>query len=195
MRKCELNRVTSETEITLELNLDGTGLSEINSGCAFFDHMLQQLAKHSRFDLNVNCNGDTEVDYHHSVEDIGILLGKAFSNALGDKRGICRYGNVILPMDESLVLCAVDISGRSYLSFDVDFASQKIGDFDTELVEEFFTAFVRNSGITLHIKKLSGANSHHIAECIFKAFARVLRDAVSIDESLNNEIPSTKGSL
>ena len=195
MRKSELNRETAETKISVSLNIDGTGKFEISTGCAFFDHMLEQLSKHSKFDIIVNCKGDTEVDYHHTVEDVGIILGKAFSEALGDKRGIKRYGDVILPMDESLVLCAADVSGRSYLSFDVDFPTQKIGDFDTELVEEFFMGFTRNSDITLHLKKISGTNSHHIAECVFKAFARTLREATSVDASFKNEIPSTKGVL
>ncbi|MBE6534101.1 MAG: imidazoleglycerol-phosphate dehydratase HisB [Ruminococcaceae bacterium] len=195
MRKSEINRNTAETKIVLSLILDGTGKSDIKTGCGFLDHMLTLFASHGRFDLSVSCKGDVEVDYHHSVEDIGICLGKAFSEAIGDCKGIKRYGNMMLPMDESLVLCALDVSGRSYLAYSLDIKTEKIGDFDTELIEEFFLAFVRNANITLHIKQLDGRNAHHIAEAAFKAFARALRQAVEIDEKTQNEIPSTKGVL
>lgn len=195
MRKGELKRKTAETDIELSLTLDGTGKSSIDTGCGFLDHMLTLFASHGRFDLNVSCKGDTNVDFHHSVEDVGICLGKAFSDAIGDCKGIKRYGNMILPMDESLVLCAIDVSGRAYLNYDVSIAAEKIGDFDTELIEEFFYAFVRNSGVTLHIKRLDGRNAHHIAEAAFKAFARALRQAVEIDMQSKDEIPSTKGVL
>lgn len=195
MRKGELKRKTAETDIELSLTLDGTGKSSIDTGCGFLDHMLTLFASHGRFDLNLSCKGDTNVDFHHSVEDVGICLGKAFSDAIGDCKGIKRYGNMILPMDESLVLCALDVSGRAYLNYDVSIAAEKIGDFDTELIEEFFYAFVRNSGVTLHIKRLDGRNAHHIAEAAFKAFARALRQAVEIDMQSKDEIPSTKGVL
>lgn len=195
MRTSEIKRDTAETKIALSLNLDGTGESEINTGCGFLDHMLTLFAKHGRFDLTVKCDGDVEVDDHHTVEDIGICLGKAFSEAVGDKKGIVRYGNFILPMDEALILCAVDISGRDYLSYDLDIPTQKVGNFDTELVEEFMLAFTRNSGITLHIIQLNGTNSHHIIEGTFKCLARTLRQAVNIDEKFKDEIPSTKGVL
>ncbi|MBR2875934.1 MAG: imidazoleglycerol-phosphate dehydratase HisB [Clostridia bacterium] len=195
MRTSEITRKTEETKIKLSLNLDGKGESKINTGCGFFDHMLTLFSKHSKFDLDVACDGDINVDYHHTVEDIGIVLGKALNEALGDKKGINRYADTFLPMDESLVLTAVDISGRSYLNFDVLFNSEKIGDFDSELVEEFFMAFVRSAEITLHIKKLAGENSHHIAEGIFKSFARTLRAAVAVDEKFSDQLPSTKGVL
>ena len=195
MRKSEINRNTAETKIVLSFELDGTGKSDIKTGCGFLDHMLTLFASHGRFDLSVACKGDVEVDYHHSVEDIGICLGKAFAKAIGDCKGIKRYGNMMLPMDESLVLCALDVSGRSYLAYGLDIKAEKIGDFDTELIEEFFLAFVRNANITLHIKQLDGRNAHHIAEAAFKAFARALRQAVEIDEKTQNEIPSTKGVL
>lgn len=195
MRKGELKRKTAETDIELSLTLDGTGKSSIDTGCGFLDHMLTLFASHGRFDLNVSCKGDTNVDFHHSVEDVGICLGKAFSDAIGDCKGIKRYGNMILPMDESLVLCALDVSGRAYLNYDVSITAEKIGEFDTELIEEFFFAFVRNSGVTLHIKQLDGKNAHHIAEAAFKAFARALRQAVEIDIQSKDEIPSTKGVL
>ncbi|MBQ8532336.1 MAG: imidazoleglycerol-phosphate dehydratase HisB, partial [Clostridia bacterium] len=178
-----------------KLNIDGKGDSHINSGCGFLDHMLTLLSRHARFDLELNCKGDTEVDYHHTVEDIGIALGEALSKALGDKRGITRYGSFILPMDESLILTAVDISGRSHLEYDLEIPSQKVGDFDTELAEEFFYGFVRKAEITLHIKKLNGTNSHHIIEGAFKSVARSLKAAVAVDEAFKNEIPSTKGVL
>lgn len=195
MRTAKIERKTAETDIMLELNLDGTGKSEISTGCGFLDHMFTLFAKHGRFDLNISCKGDVEVDYHHSAEDIGICLGKVFSEALADMKGIERYADIILPMDEALILCAVDISGRAHLEFDVEFPTEKVGDFDCELVEEFLFAFVRNGDITLHIKKLAGRNSHHIAEGVFKALARVLSKAVCINEKYKNEIPSTKGVL
>ena len=193
MRSAVLERKTSETEIKLSLDIDGSGKSQVSSGIGFLDHMLTLFAKHSGFDLEVSCAGDTYVDDHHSCEDIGIVLGSALREALGDKRGIGRYGDIILPMDEALILCACDVSGRSCLVFDADFPTEKIGSFDTELVQEFFEAFTRSSGITLHIRKLSGTNSHHIAEGIFKAFARCVAKACSIDEKRKKEIPSTKG--
>ena len=195
MRTAEINRKTNETDIALKLNIDGKGDSRINSGCGFLDHMLTLLSRHARFDLELNCKGDTEVDYHHTVEDIGIALGEALSKALGDKRGITRYGSFILPMDESLILTAVDISGRSHLEYDLEIPSQKVGDFDTELAEEFFYGFVRKAEITHHIKKLNGTNSHHIIEGAFKSVARSLKAAVAVDEAFKNEIPSTKGVL
>ena len=195
MRKSEIKRVTGETDICLSLNLDGVGKSEIDTGCGFLDHMLTLFAKHGRFDLTVSCKGDTQVDDHHTVEDIGICLGQALKKALGDCVGITRYGSMMLPMDEALVLCAIDISGRSYLVYDLEIPMQKVGTFDTELVEEFLTAFVRSAGITLHVKKLDGKNSHHIIEGAFKALARALSQAVSIDEKRKGEIPSTKGVL
>lgn len=195
MRQSEIKRTTAETDIYLKLELDGSGKCSIDTGCGFLNHMLEIFAKHSRVNLDVKCKGDTDVDYHHSVEDIGIVLGQAFSEALGDKRGITRYGSMILPMDETLVLTAMDISGRAHLSFDAPMPSTKVGEMDTELVEEFFLAFVRNSNVTLHIKLLDGKNTHHIIEGIFKSFARTLRQAVSIDSSLGGEIPSSKGVL
>ena len=195
MRTSKITRKTAETDITLELNLDGTGKSQIATGCGFLDHMLTLFASHGRFDLRVNCTGDTYVDDHHTVEDIGICLGKVFSEALGEKRGITRYGSFILPMDEALILTAVDISGRSCLCYQLDIPAQKIGTFDTELVEEFFLGFVRQCPMSLHIRKLAGANSHHIAEGCFKSVARSLRAAVAIDAANANEIPSTKGVL
>ena len=195
MRTAEINRKTAETEISLSLEIDGRGVSHINTGCGFLDHMLTLFARHGRFDIDVSCNGDTYVDYHHTVEDIGISLGQAFSRALADKKGIVRYGDCILPMDETLVMCAVDISGRDYLAYGLEIPAQKVGDFDTELVEEFFLGFVRNSGVTLHIKSLDGSNSHHIIEGAFKCFARTLKKAVSIDPDFADEIPSTKGVL
>lgn len=195
MRTAQLTRKTAETDITLTLNLDGTGASSINSGCGFLDHMLTLFAKHGRFDLTLSCVGDTNVDDHHTVEDIGITLGTAFANALGEKRGIRRYGDCILPMDEALILSAVDLSGRGYLGFDLHIPTQKVGTFDTELVEEFFLAFVRTAACTLHIRQLSGFNSHHIIEGAFKSVARSLRTAVSLDPDAVGEIPSTKGVL
>ena len=195
MRTAEFMRKTGETDIFVKLNIDGTGVSKIDSGCGFLDHMLTLFSKHSRIDLEVSCKGDVEVDYHHSVEDIGICLGEVFSRAIGDMRGICRYGNMLLPMDEALILCAVDISGRSYLNYDLNIPTQKVGDFDTELAWEFFIAFTRKANITLHLKQLDGKNSHHIIEGSFKAFARALKEAVKIDETKKDEIPSTKGVL
>lgn len=193
MRTAEINRKTKETDIALTLNLDGAGKSEINSGCGFLDHMLTLFAAHGKFDLKVTCKGDIEVDDHHTVEDIGICLGKAFEQALGEKRGIIRYGNMILPMDESLILAACDISGRSYLGFDLPIRAKKIGTFDTELIEEFFLAFTRQCPMSLHIRKLAGTNSHHIAEGAFKAVARALKQAVTTDGT--DVVPSTKGVL
>lgn len=195
MRKSQITRNTAETQIELALCLDGTGKSQITTGVGFLDHMLTLFAKHARFDLDISCKGDTYVDFHHTAEDVGIVLGKAISDSLGDMRGINRYADIILPMDESLIMCAVDISGRSYLGFDVDFPTTKVGDFDTELVEEFLLGFVRNANITLHIKKMAGTNSHHIAEGVFKALARVMGSAAKINESFKDEIPSTKGVL
>ena len=193
MRTSSLERNTNETKIALTLNLDGKGTSEIDSGCGFLDHMLTLFAKHGRFDLTVTCQGDTEVDDHHTAEDIGICLGTAFAKAVGDCRGIKRYGSMMLPMDESLILCALDVSGRSYLAFDCVFPTEKIGTFDTELVKEFWLAFTRTAGITLHLRKMAGENSHHIAEAGFKAVARALREAFSVEAAYADEIPSTKG--
>ncbi len=195
MRKAEINRKTNETDIALKLEIDGQGKSSVDTGVGFFDHMMCLFASHGKFNVNLKCRGDTWVDAHHSCEDIGIALGDAFSKALGEKRGIKRYADIILPMDEALIMCAVDISGRAHLSYDVPTPTEKIGTFDCELSREFFEAFVRSSGITLHIKKLDGANSHHIIEGVFKAFARVMRSACSVDERYENEIPSTKGVL
>lgn len=196
MRTSEIKRKTAETDIVLSLNLDGKGNYKIDSGCNFLNHMLELFAKHGSFDLTVVCRGDVEVDFHHSVEDIGICLGQAFKSALCDKMGICRYGDIILPMDEALILTALDFSGRSYLGFDVTFPNEyKVGDMDTELVEEFLLAFVRNAEITLHIRKLAGSNIHHIVEGIFKALARALRQAVAIDSRNSDILPSTKGML
>ena len=195
MRTAEIKRKTAETDIVLSLNIDGKGEGQIKSGCGFLDHMLTLFAKHGRFDITLTCNGDTYVDDHHTVEDIGIALGEAFSNALSDKRGIVRYGNMILPMDESLIMSAVDLSGRSYLGYGLEIPSEKVGSFDTELVEEFWLAFVRKAECTLHIKQLAGTNSHHIIEGAFKSVARSLKQAVSIDSDFADEIPSTKGVL
>ena len=195
MRTYELQRKTAETDISLSLNLDGTGKSEINSGCGFLDHMLTLFARHGRFDLTVKCCGDTDVDDHHTVEDIGICLGEAFLHAVGDKRGINRYGSMMLPMDEALILSAVDLSGRSFLAYDMDIPTEKVGTFDTQLNEEFWLAFTRCSACTLHIRQLAGHNSHHIIEGTFKSVARSLRQAVAADPDCPNEIPSTKGVL
>ena len=194
-RTASVQRKTAETDITLSLNLDGTGKSEIQTGVGFLDHMLTLLAKHGRFDLEVFCHGDTQVDDHHSVEDIGIVLGQAFAHALGDKRGITRYGSCLLPMDEALVLAAVDLSGRDTLRYGLNIPTQKVGTFDTELVEEFFLAFVRNAGVTLHLRQLDGTNSHHIIEAAFKGFGRALAQAVAMDPKSAGEVPSTKGVL
>jgi len=195
MRNAEIARKTAETDISLSLNLDGSGKSVTKTGVGFLDHMLELFSRHGRFDLDVKCNGDTYVDSHHSVEDIGICLGTAFARALGDARGIIRYSDVTLPMDEALVLCAVDVSGRSHLSFDVALPEHAVGAMDTELLEEFLLAFTRNAGITVHIRLLEGKNAHHIIEACFKALARALRAAVNIDKNYCNEIPSTKGTL
>ena len=193
MRTYEITRKTAETDITLSLNLDGTGKSSIDTGCGFLNHMLTLFAAHGKFDLTVKCTGDTDVDDHHSVEDIGIVLGQAFQAALGDKRGITRYGSFLLPMDEALIQTAVDISGRSCLGWGLESPTEKIGTFDTELVEEFFLAFTRNCPMSLHIRQLAGRNSHHIVEGTFKSVARSLKAAVALDGS--NDIPSTKGVL
>lgn len=193
MRVGAVKRKTAETDISLKLNLDGVGSSTIASGSGFLDHMLTLFAKHAGYDLTVSCKGDIEVDYHHSVEDIGIALGKAFYEALGDKRGIVRYGDIILPMDETLIMAAVDISGRDYAAIELDIPSEKVGDFDTELCEEFWLAFVREAKLTLHIRQLAGKNSHHIIEGTFKAVARALGKATALDEKRKDEIPSTKG--
>ena len=195
MRTAEIIRKTAETDINLKINLDGKGESDIKTGCGFLDHMLTLFAKHGRFDLTLSCKGDTYVDYHHTTEDIGIALGMAFTEALSDKKGICRYGSMILPMDEALILSAVDLSGRSYLVYEADIPKDKVGDFDTELVREFFLAFSDNAKCNLHIKQLSGINSHHIIEGIFKSVARSLKAAVKIDDDAKDEIPSTKGVL
>lgn len=195
MRTARIERNTAETKIRLTLDLDGTGKSSTDTGCGFLDHMLTLLAAHGRFDLDVVCHGDTQVDYHHTVEDIGIALGKAFSDALGDKRGIHRYGDTVLPMDEALILTAVDFSGRCYLGWQMDIPTQKVGDFDTELAEEFWQGFVRQAQCALHIRQLAGKNSHHIIEGAFKSAARSLREAVAVDEAFRDEIPSTKGVL
>ena len=195
MRTAEIKRKTAETDITLKLNLDGSGNAEISTGCGFLDHMLTLFAAHGNFDLNLTCTGDTYVDDHHTVEDIGICLGLAFTDALSDKKGITRYGSMILPMDEALILSAVDLSGRSHLEYNLDIPTPKVGGFDTELVLEFWLAFVRNANCTLHIKMLSGANSHHIIEGAFKSVARSLKGAVSIDQTNKDSIPSTKGVL
>lgn len=195
MRTSEIKRKTAETDIVLSLNIDGTGKSEIDTGCGFLDHMLTLFAKHGRFDLNVSCKGDTYVDDHHTTEDIGIALGQAFEDALADKKGIIRYGSTILPMDEALILSAVDLSGRSYLGFGLDIPAQKVGTFDTELVREFFIAFSSNAKLNLHLKQLDGLNSHHIIEGAFKSVARSLKAAVKIDSDFADEIPSTKGVL
>ena len=193
MRIANIERKTAETDITLTLNLDGEGKSMINSGCGFLDHMLTLFAAHGRFDLTLTCRGDIQVDDHHTVEDIGICLGDAFAEALGDKKGITRYGSMILPMDEALILSAIDLSGRSYLGYEADIPAAKVGTFDTELCEEFWLAFVRRAACTLHIRQMAGKNSHHIIEGIFKSVARSLRAAVALDGS--NSVPSTKGVL
>ena len=195
MRTTQIKRKTGETDISLSLNLDGAGLSKIATGCGFLDHMLTLFAKHGRFDLAVTCVGDTYVDYHHTVEDIGICLGKAFAEALGDKKGILRYGDTTLAMDESLILTAVDISGRGGCYYALEIPTEKVGDFDTELVLEFFIAFANNAGLTLHLRQLCGSNSHHIIEGTFKSVARSLKKAVAIDKAFANEVPSTKGIL
>lgn len=195
MRNAAITRKTAETDITLALNLDGSGEVSVSTGVGFLDHMLTLFAKHGRFDLILSCRGDTYVDDHHSVEDIGIALGSAFAEAIGDKRGINRYGSMLLPMDEALVLVAADISGRSTLRFGLTMPAQKVGTFDTELFEEFFLAFTRSAGVTLHLRQLDGTNTHHIIEAAFKGFGRALRQAVAVDPAAANEIPSTKGVL
>ena len=195
MRTSTITRRTAETDIRLTLNLDGTGKGDIDTGCGFLNHMLTLFAKHGRFDLTVKCVGDTDVDDHHTVEDIGICLGTAFAQALSDMAGINRYGSAILPMDEALILSAVDLSGRDTLVYALDIPTQKIGTFDSELVKEFWLGFVRKANVTLHFKQLAGENSHHIAEGAFKSVARSLRVACAVDPALNGEIPSTKGIL
>lgn len=195
MRTAEIIRNTAETQIKLSLTLEGSGSASIDTGCGFLDHMLTLFAKHGRFDLTLNCKGDTYVDDHHTVEDVGIALGQAFKEALGEKRGICRYGDTVLPMDEALILTAVDLSGRDYLGYALQIPTEKVGSFDTELVEEFWLGFVRNAQCALHIRQLAGANSHHIIEGAFKASGRALRQAVAVEPEFADEIPSTKGVL
>jgi imidazoleglycerol-phosphate dehydratase len=195
MRTARIERETKETRISLELNLDGTGRGEIDSGCGFLNHMLELFARHGDFDLKLRCRGDLDVDGHHTVEDIGICLGQAFTQALGDKRGICRYGQFLLPMDETLVLCACDLSGRDYLGWAVELPAQKVGDFDTELAKEFWLAFVRNCPASVHLRQLAGENTHHILEAVFKGMGRTLKMAVAMDPKHSDEIPSTKGVL
>lgn len=195
MRKATIKRKTAETDISLNLNIDGKGEGKINTGCGFLDHMLTLLAKHARFDLTVKCKGDVNVDYHHTTEDVGIALGQALKTALGTKKGITRYGDCALPMDETLILSAIDLSGRGFFVREFDIKANKVGDFDTELVEEFFQALAMNSGMTLHIRQLSGSNAHHIIEGAFKSVARSLRTAVSIDKEFSGDMPSTKGVL
>lgn len=195
MRESSIKRATAETDISLSLNIDGRGRSSISTGCGFLDHMLTLFAAHGRFDLDVRCCGDVHVDFHHTTEDIGIVLGSAFRECLGDRRGIRRYGSFILPMDEALIMTAVDISGRAHLSCVLDIPAEKVGDFDTELTEEFWLAFVRRAECSLHIRQLAGKNAHHIIEGVFKSAARSLREAVSVDDDFKDEIPSTKGVL
>jgi len=195
MRTATITRSTAETEITVIINLDGTGIYDNQTGVGFFDHMLDQLARHSLIDMTVRAKGDLHIDDHHTVEDTGIALGQALTQALGNKRGILRYGSCLLPMDDAQVRCALDLSARPYLIWNVDLPTQKIGNFDTELVREFFTAFATHGGITLHVDKLHGFNSHHIAEAAFKSVARALRDAVEVDPRKSGDIPSTKGAL
>ena len=196
MRESQISRKTAETDISLQLVIEGSGSYDVRSGSYFFDHMLEQVARHGSFDLYLRCSGDVEVDFHHSVEDVGICLGEAFRDALGDKRGIRRYGSIILPMDESLALCALDFSGRTHLNFDVQFPPEyKVGDLDTELIKEFFAAFARSAAATVHFKLLYGDNVHHIAEAVFKAFGRALREACSVDAARADVLPSTKGTL
>ena len=195
MRHSEITRETRETAIKLELELDGTGQHKISTGVGFLDHMLELFASHGRFDLNIKCKGDVHVDAHHTVEDTGIALGQAFSQALGDKRGITRYGHVILPMDEALILTAIEFSGRAYLNWDMNINASKVGEFDTELAQEFWLGFARNSLSTIHFKQLAGSNAHHIIECAFKSIARSIAQAVRINQDYKDEIPSTKGVL
>lgn len=195
MRTAQISRTTKETDIQVEINLDGTGQTDIQTGVAFFDHMLDAFGRHGLFDLNVRCKGDIEVDAHHTVEDCGIVLGQAIAQALGDKRGITRYASIALPMDETLVLAAVDISGRGAAYVDLDIPAQKVGDFDTELGAEFFITLAANAGITLHVRQLAGGNSHHILEASFKAVTRALSAAVAVDARIADQLPSTKGAL
>ena len=195
MRNAQITRITFETDIKLSLSIDGDGKADINSGCGFLDHMLTLFARHGGFDLTLDCKGDYDVDYHHTAEDIGICLGRAFYEAMGDKKGIVRYADITLPMDESLVLCAVDISGRGGLYYDMSIPTEKVGDFDCELCEEFFTAFCREAQITMHIRQICGKNSHHLIEAVYKASARAISAALSIDEKNKDKIPSTKGTL
>ena len=195
MRTATINRKTNETDISLTLNIDGKGESKIDSGCGFLDHMLTLFAKHGRFDIELTCKGDTYVDDHHTVEDIGISLGLAFKEALSDKKGIGRYGYMVLAMDEALILTAIDFSGRAYLGYDMDITAEKVGTFDTELVEEFWYGFVRNAECSLHIKEIDGINSHHIIEGAFKSAAHSIKDAVKIDPDYQDEVLSTKGVL
>ena len=194
-RVARISRTTKETDIELSVDLDGTGATDVETGIGFFDHMLTAFGRHGLFDLSVRCAGDLEVDGHHSVEDVGIVMGQAFAQALGDKRGIRRFGDIALPMDEALVLCAVDISGRSCVNFDVQIPTQKVGDFDTELVKEFIEALAREMGLTIHVKMLAGENSHHIIEAVFKGMGRALRQACAVEDEYADEIPSTKGVL
>lgn len=195
MRVANITRKTNETDITMSINLDGKGVSNVNTGCGFLDHMLTLFSRHSRIDLDVTCNGDTYVDYHHTVEDVGIVLGDCLKEALGDMKGIVRYGSFILPMDETLIMSAIDLSGRAYLNYGLRIGAQKVGDFDTELTKEFFLAFIRHAEFTLHLKQFAGTNSHHIIEGAFKSFGRALKQAVAIDPEFKDEIPSTKGVL
>ena len=195
MRKSNIERKTKETQVKVSLALDRSGSCNIDTGCGFLNHMLELFSRHGRFELDVTCHGDTDVDYHHTVEDIGIVLGQAFADALGDKRGIRRYGSFLLPMDEALVLCALDLSGRCSLNYDAQIPTEKVGDFDTELVEEFLWGLCRSLGLTLHVKQLAGTNSHHIIEAMFKGLGRSMSQACSIDETFRDEIPSTKGVL
>lgn len=195
MRTAEIKRTTTETDILLNINLDGSGKADIDTGCGFLDHMLTLFARHGRFDLKLSCKGDVQVDYHHTAEDIGIALGMAFRQALGEKKGICRYGDTTLPMDEALILTAVDISGRGAYYDAMQIPTEKVGDFDTELCQEFWIAFARDAGITLHIRQLAGSNSHHIIEGAFKSAARSLAKAVAVNPAYADEIPSTKGVL
>lgn len=193
MRISEISRKTNETEIKLKLNLDGKGSYIINTGCGFLNHMLELFAKHGNFDLEIICNGDIDVDYHHTVEDVGIVMGEAFKKAVGDKRGIYRYGNMLLPMDEALVMCAIDISGRGFLGYNVEIKQEKVGNFDTQLVKEFFLAFARSMELTLHFNMLAGENAHHIIEACYKGFGRAMKKAIAIDNENRDSIPSTKG--
>ena len=195
MRQAEVTRNTLETKITVRIDLDGSGQGRLDTGVPFFDHMLDQIVRHGLIDLDIHCEGDTHIDDHHTVEDVGLALGQALRKALGDKAGISRYADVHLPMDEALTRCAIDISGRPFLVFRTEFKAQKIGTFDTELVREFFQAFAINAGITLHVETLYGDNAHHIAESCFKGLARALRQALDVDPREGDRIPSTKGAL